>query len=65
MMFRDKTLPMGAVPAKLLCSGEYSIRCKVDLVKKWAESLHDPRTFGVRLAVNGVGRLRPATMPGD
>jgi hypothetical protein len=30
----DRTLPAGAVPARLLRSGEYSIRGTVDLIKQ-------------------------------
>jgi hypothetical protein len=32
-MILDRTLPAGAVPARLLRSGEYSIRGTVDLIK--------------------------------
>jgi hypothetical protein len=33
-MILDRTLPAGALPARLLRSGEYSIRCTFDLIRK-------------------------------
>jgi hypothetical protein len=50
-IFPDETLPVGAVPARLLCSGEYSIRCNVDLVKVGKKFVQSADVLGARLAV--------------
>jgi hypothetical protein len=42
-IFRNRTLPAEAVPARLLRSGEYSIRGTFDLIRK--DSLVGSRTL--------------------
>ena len=60
-IIRGRTLPVGAVPARLLRSAEYSIRETLDLNRK--DSLCGSRTLKTRLAATGYSSLMPVTTP--
>jgi hypothetical protein len=66
-IFLDRTLPAGALPARLLRSGEYSIRGTFDLIGKsslywFSYRFADALEHGSRL--QGYGSLMPACLPG-
>jgi hypothetical protein len=63
-MILGRTLPVGAVPARLLRSGEYNIRFNIDLIEE-LQGVSRLRTPGWRLAATvyddwrGVSTIDP------